>query len=355
MLITKDQKGAGEHGQSVRETFPRADFFIDTADSKVDVSKQIKRFIELVFGEPFTTPTLDEYMMFVAKATALRSCDLSRQFGAVIVGDDASIIATGCNEVPLPGGGFFYEGRSDSIDDNRDKIEQHDPNFNEIKRSISELIEVMQQANFIAKDEPAVQLAEQLIHGEHKELTAEARIRNLIEFGRVVHAEMHALSQAAMVGRAVKGATLYCTTYPCHICARHIIAAGISEVVYIEPYPKSLTATLYHREIRSEGEAHANDRSSEKLVSFRSFMGISPALYQRVFAHRKRKDAYGAIAVWDPTQLSPVGATAEIRPEFEAFVANQLEEILRKIHGAQTHPEVETKNGKTGESRTEGA
>jgi deoxycytidylate deaminase len=195
------------------------------------------------------------------------------------------------------------------------------------------LIEVMKSAELIDNSKTPAELAEQLIHGEHKALTAEARIRNLIEFGRVVHAEMHALSQAAMIGRSVKDTTLYCTTYPCHICARHIIAAGIREVVYIEPYPKSLTATLYHREIVTEG---ANEEGSDRdtRVRFRPFMGIAPGLYQRVFSYRKRKDTYGAVAEWDPSRASPVGAAAEVvRPQFEAFVASQVAELLKKIHG----------------------
>jgi deoxycytidylate deaminase len=29
-------------------------------------------------------------------------------------------------------------------------------------------------------------------------------------------------------------------SFPCHMCARHIIATGLREVVYIEPYPKSV-------------------------------------------------------------------------------------------------------------------
>jgi cytidine deaminase len=330
-LIDRDQKGKSPYGQSVRDTFPKADFFIDTHK---DVSVQIKRFIELIFGEPFITPTLDEYMMFVAKATALRSCDLSRQVGAVIVDPNGSIVSTGCNEVPIPNGGFFYEGRENTIGDNRDKVEQHDPNFHEIERSIGELIDVMKEAGFIEKQETSAKLAEELIHGDHKDLTAEARIRNLIEFGRVVHAEMHAISQAALIGRSVNEATLYCTTYPCHICARHVIASGIREVVYVEPYPKSLTASLYHREMVSEGDAdNVSNADYEHKVVFRSFRGISPTLYQRVFAYRRRKDSYGAIAEWLPTAAEPLGAVSEItRPTFEAFVANALAKILAKIH-----------------------
>ncbi len=333
-LIDRDQKGKSSFGQSVRETFPKADFFID---AQKDVPGQVKRFIELIFGEPFITPTLDEYMMFIAKATALRSCDLSRQVGAVIVDKAGAIVATGCNEVPIPKGGFFYEGRENTIGDNRDKVEQHDPNFHEIERSIGELIDVMKAAGFIEKDDSSAKLAEELIHGDHKDLTAEARIRNLIEFGRVVHAEMHAITQAAMLGRSINEATLYCTTYPCHICARHVIASGILEVVYIEPYPKSLTASLYHREMVSEGDADGVSKTDvENKVVFRSFRGISPTLYQRVFTYRRRKDSYGAIAEWSPSSAEPLGAVSEItRPTFEAFVANGLDKILDKIHTAK--------------------
>lgn len=340
-LIARDEKGQGSKGQSVRDTFPRADFFIDT---QLDITKQIQRFIELIFGQPFITPTLDEYMMFLAKATALRSCDLSRQVGAVIVGSSGELISTGCNEVPLPGGGFYVEGRTATIPDNRDKVEQHDPNFHEIKRSISELISVMQSAGIILDDKSAAELAEQLIHGEHKELTSEARIRNLIEFGRVVHAEMHAISQAAMLGRSIKGGMLFCTTYPCHICARHIIASGINEVIYIEPYPKSLTASLYHREIVSEGEQ--SEGSSEiKKVNFRAFRGISPTLYQRVFSYRKRKDTYGGIEEWKPMSSTPVGAVHDAaNQDFEIFVANQLEKVLSAIHNARTVTQGEIHN-----------
>lgn len=328
-LIDKDQKGKDETGQSVRDTFPKADFFIESKDSLSD----IKRFIRLVFKDPFVTPTLDEYMMFVAKATALRSCDLSRQVGAVISSSTGSILATGCNEVPYPHGGFYFEGREGGISDNRDKEEQHDPNFNEVKRSISEFINILKSTDYIQSDIDTSKIAEDLIHGAHKKDTDDARFRNLIEFSRVVHAEMHAITQAAMTGQSIAGATLYCTTYPCHLCARHIISAGLKSVVYVEPYPKSLTESLYHREILSEPR---DDQTSDTdRVVFRSFRGISPTLYQRVFMYRKRKDTYGAIAKWDPEEAMPVGAVSKaVRPEFEAFVANQIARTLEKIHTA---------------------
>jgi len=50
------------------------------------------------------------------------------------------------------------------------------------------------------------------------------------------HAEENAITQAAYHGIALRGAVLYTTTSPCLICARMLVNAGISEVVYEEEY-----------------------------------------------------------------------------------------------------------------------
>ena len=44
----------------------------------------VSRLVELLFGNPFISPNFDEYAMFMAYASSLRSADLSRQIGAVI-------------------------------------------------------------------------------------------------------------------------------------------------------------------------------------------------------------------------------------------------------------------------------
>lgn len=330
-LMERDKKGKKTTGQGVQETFPRSDFFLDSND----VESAIKRFVRLVFQDPFITPTVDEYMMFIAKATSLRSCDLSRQVGAVISSKSGAIISTGCNEVPYPKGGFYYEGRSGEIGDNRDKEEGHDPNFNEVKRSISEFISVLKGTDSFNEDVNVENLAYELLNGKYKDEMSEARLRNLIEFSRVVHAEMHAITQAAELGRSVKGSTLYCTTYPCHLCARHIISAGIDEVVYVEPYPKSMTDELYYREIVSE---HTGAIAGEKdsRVIFRSFRGVSPTLYQRVFTYKKRKDGFGTTTEWIPEAAYPIGATQVSDADRELFVANQIAPVLEKIHKGES-------------------
>lgn len=73
------------------------------------------------------------------------------------------------------------------------------------------------------------------------------RFADLIEFGRAVHAEMEAVLSAARRGIPVQDATVVCTTFPCHNCARHLIAAGVRRLVYLFPYAKSRARAALRR------------------------------------------------------------------------------------------------------------
>ena len=301
-LVKEDERrDATKLSQDVQNTFPKADFFVTNDGIEV----HIKRFIGLVFGEPFTTPAIDEYVMFLAKAASLRSCDLSRQVGAVIADKRGAVISSGYNDVPYPRGGVWFEGREG--DDNRDHIVEYDPNSSEIANILLEVVKAFRKAELIQSNHDEMDddsIVQSLLHGEWKVYTIDARIRNLIEFGRVVHAEMHAISEAARLGRTVDGATLYCTTFPCHICARHLIASGIKEVVYIEPYPKSLTKSLYSREITTDD----TPGSLPEPLIFRPFQGVSPVLFQRVFSFRPRKNEWGTVVKFNHSTAVPSGA-----------------------------------------------
>jgi cytidine deaminase len=107
---------------------------------------------------------------------------------------------------------------------------------------------------------------------------AGTQLQNLLEFGRSVHAEMAALSEAAHRGLSVQSGSMYTTTFPCHLCARHIISSGVKRVVYIEPYPKSLAQELYDDMI----DVDPGIRRSDK-VSFEPFVGVAPSIYVEAF------------------------------------------------------------------------
>ncbi len=59
-----------------------------------------------------------------------------------------------------------------------------------------------------------------------------------------VHAEQNAVSQAARMGVAIKGATIYCTHQPCALCSKLLINAGIKRIVYKYGYPDEFSLEL---------------------------------------------------------------------------------------------------------------
>src|ERR1035441_9924393 len=79
---------------------------------------------------------------------------------------------------------------------------------------------------------------------EGNRLLKNSGLFDMTEYGRAVHAEMDALLTCARSGISPRNGTLYTTTFPCHNCTRHLVAAGIRRVVYIEPYPKSKATKL---------------------------------------------------------------------------------------------------------------
>ena len=123
-------------------------------------------------------PTLDQYFMEIAAVVAKRSTCLRNQVGAVLV-RDKRILSTGYNGAPA---GLEH---CDSVGCAREGVES----------------------------------------GTRHELC------------RAVHAEQNAIIQAALHGIGIEGATLYCTHQPCILCAKMMINARISRVVYSESYP----------------------------------------------------------------------------------------------------------------------
>jgi Cytidine and deoxycytidylate deaminase zinc-binding region len=126
-----------------------------------------------------------------------------------------------------------------------------------------------------------------------------------LEYSRVIHAEMSAICDAARHGRKIVGSTLYCTTFPCHICSKHIVAAGIKRVVFLEPYPKSLTAELHSDSTRIEG-ADRGKFEGYPFVEFEHFHGVSPRRYRELFERGKRKDDSGTFVEWKEKNKMPI-------------------------------------------------
>ena len=128
-------------------------------------------------------PSWDEYFLSIAELVSSRSTCLRRRVGAVIV-KDKRILATGYNGAPA---NIEHCSQTGCV---REKLK--------------------------------------IPSGERHELC------------RGLHGEQNAFLQAALHGTSLKGATLYCTTQPCMICAKMIINAGINEIVIRGEYPDKM-------------------------------------------------------------------------------------------------------------------
>ena len=283
-IVQTDESEAGVgHGQEVSAIFHNADVVINADDGSDTIRDQVVRFCNLLFGSNKISPTKMEYGMFVAKAAALRTLDLSRQVGAAIFTRAGEIISMGSNEVPKAGGGTYWTDDDNDLDD-RDYVRGGDANERIKHERLSEILRIIgveDLKSYIERDD-----------------IKKSQIMDALEFGRIIHAEMSAISDAARRGLSLKGATLFTTTFPCHMCAKHIIAAGVERVVFLEPYPKSLTSDLHSDAVRIEG-ADRGKYESFPAVKFDHFHGISPRRYLELFSRTKRKNGSHDFVEWN--------------------------------------------------------
>ena len=132
-------------------------------------------------------PSWDEYFLRIALDASSRSTCLRRHVGAVLV-RDKRILATGYNGAP---------------------------------RGVTHCLEI-----------GCLREKLKVPSGQRHELC------------RGVHAEMNTFLQAALHGVAVAGASLYCTSTPCSLCAKMLINAGIQRIVAVGDYPDDLAKEM---------------------------------------------------------------------------------------------------------------
>lgn len=182
------EKSSNENAQQLDKVYKMANKFIFN-DGTLEELKQRLDFV--LKHDRKKRPSWDQYFMNVADVVASRASCLRRNVGAVLV-KDKQIIATGYNGPP-----------------------KGHPTCDELGGCLRDLAKVPSGQRF--------------------------------EISRAVHAEQNAISQAAENGISTKGATLYCTTYPCILCIRTIINAGIKKVIYKEYYPDDGTTDIAKR------------------------------------------------------------------------------------------------------------
>jgi dCMP deaminase len=151
------------------------------------MSDESTRSKSLKGSEPQARPTWDEYFVSIANLVRERSTCLRRQVGAVLV-KNKRILATGYNGAPK---GMPHCSETGCI------RSRHD-----------------------------------VPPGQRHELC------------RGIHAEQNAIVQAAAFGVNITGSTLYCTHFPCVLCVKMLINAGITRLVVEQDYPDDLAKSM---------------------------------------------------------------------------------------------------------------
>lgn len=297
-LIRIDEDEKVDHGQRTRDTFHLSDFFISLGKDDDQVKATVQRFLELLFSNPFRSPTFDEFAMFMAFNSSIRSSDLSRQVGAIIARGQ-QIVATGANDTPRFGGGQYWAevdpatGMVNDAEDGKDYTREKDSNKAAQNEIIKEIVSALIEHSLSSEDKKQ----------DLEAILGQSKISDLTEFGRVVHAEMEAILSCARIGVSTVNASLYCTTFPCHNCAKHIIDAGIERVVYVEPYPKSRALDLHSDAISLK--TSLDSHSEKNRVTFEPFTGVGARRFLDLFSMSlgggsklKRKDKQGHTVEW---------------------------------------------------------
>ena len=65
-----------------------------------------------------------------------------------------------------------------------------------------------------------------------------------------VHAEQNAICDCAKRGVSCRDSTAYVTHYPCIICTRLLLAAGINEIKYLEDYKNDELVKLFADQLK---------------------------------------------------------------------------------------------------------
>lgn len=238
-------KGALEppYGQRISDCFFESDLIIinndpiicnDDNSNYINMNQKIDAYLKALQDPTKSNPTLKETLMAAAYTSGRRSKCYKRKVGAVIADKYDRIISSGFNGVPI------------GLEECKNKYGQC---YRDIRREA------------IGK-----QISNELELDPNKEDDARQAIKKnvkLLEQCRVLHGEESAILN--LVGRGVDltDSTMYVTTFPCNLCANKIVQAGISKVVYFEPYPVVEAKEIFE-------DAHVKTEPFEG-VTFRAF------------------------------------------------------------------------------------
>lgn len=245
------------HGQQVEKCTYLSDIIINNPDtSEIDhektkatyVNNKLKPYLELIESGPSSQirPGTNEKLMTLAYLESLSSSCIQRKVGAVIATKEGDIISSAFNDVPpneescLDKYGECYRKY---MNKEYSKQIKHCP-------SCGESVEIrcnncQEEIDVYTRKCPycGAKINDSCTNCKREifEIFTPAgkkAIGKLLDVCRSLHAEENAILRVAKVGgRSLKKTTLYCTTFPCNLCANKISEVGINKIVYSESYP----------------------------------------------------------------------------------------------------------------------
>lgn len=191
---------------------------------------QLAWYFALILHPGLTTPTALERVMQIAYTAKSNSGCISRQVGAVVTDKNNSIKAVGWNDVAkgqIPCGLRSLPGLLNDFDAiTYSEYERNNKDFRNTARK--ELIKIIDKDGAAGKN----------LSYCFKDLKNSIDHKGNQVHTRSLHAEENAFLQLAKYGSAaIEGGKLFTTASPCELCAKKAYQLGISEIVYIDPYP----------------------------------------------------------------------------------------------------------------------
>lgn len=327
-FMERDAKASEKYGQRVSDAFHLADIFLDNSTDRYDANGEenehwlipdaLHRLVKIITHAEVLRPTPAETAMNAAHGAQIRSACLSRQVGAALIDRNGNLVSTGTNEVPQAGGGVY--GEDFNTHEEHDHRCAYKNKYCSSTREQNELVDHL--VKLLIENEASTRAPEVLVA-----ILKDSRLSQLLEFSRAVHAEMDALLRAAREGMSTVGTRMFVTTYPCHYCARHIVAAGVDEVQFIEPYPKSRAIRLHPDAITTEPIGWIPPSKNGGKLLFRPFVGVAPRLYRRAFLKDRdlKDDTTGNMRISEPAWSTPWHLGRVSYVELEAKLAKSPE------------------------------
>ncbi|EOC1289702.1 deoxycytidylate deaminase, partial [Cronobacter muytjensii] len=246
-------------------------------DNNNILKAQIAWYFALMKHPGLITPTAMERVMQVAYTVKLNSGCISRQVGAVVTDRDNSLKSVGWNDVAkgqVPCSMRSLKGLMNDFDAN--KYSSYERNNEKFREKAKERL-----LKFKSIDPDDTVFSGRNIAYCFKDIHNSIDKKGNQVHTRALHAEENAFLQLAKYGSSgILGGKLYTTASPCELCAKKAYQLGISEIVFIDPYPG-----ITQEHIINIGSA------PPKLIQFRGAIGKSyHRLYEQVIPMKDELD-----------------------------------------------------------------